>query len=555
MKAITRAGICITLLAAFVETPAWAQICSETDLATSDAPFFSTPAFAVGESRVYAGGTAVYELDPVSLVQMGGVNLLDHSVGGAAATLETGAEAVFWTTESLTARRLEGFLLDSVWSQNLRRSGCPNDSIRSAPAVALRAAATPAFQAAYAVDLVLVGTAYQPCDISATGHRTDNRIFALDAETGLVMWTFNVFGSYDVDRISGLAIDPSNDLVIATAERTHSSSQHSVWAVDLVTGSLAWSANHGRIQTPPVLAGGRLYVATLAGNLRALDPVTGNQQWSFNTGTPLQIEPTVVTLDTGEVLVAVADHFGQVRVIRDDGSSASPVTWLQLPDGDPATDGFGASVEAVSNLVAGPGGQALVGANDGQLYPLDLVTGTVGTPVAVDASSSSVERLLLEPPGFTPTGSVLTGTSAGTLARFCTTIDAPACSNGVDDDGDGLVDYAGGDPGCSDATDVSEVSPVLALVVTGTAQGGSVNVVIAGEEVIVPTSATASAATVAAALAAFIEQNPALREIGATAFAQGSELWISDPLDSASTDDPGISLKLVGVFADRFESQ
>jgi hypothetical protein len=39
-------------------------------------------------------------------------------------------------------------------------------------------------------------------------------------------------------------------------------------------------------------------------------------------------------------------------------------------------------------------------------------------------------------------------------------IDAPNCSNSIDDDGDGLSDYPA-DPGCDDATDSSEQSPSL----------------------------------------------------------------------------------------------
>lgn len=56
----------------------------------------------------------------------------------------------------------------------------------------------------------------------------------------------------------------------------------------------------------------------------------------------------------------------------------------------------------------------------------------------------------------------------GPIARCKTGGDAPACSNGVDDDGDGMVDdhFAEGtvdpDPGCTSTTDTSESSEVLA---------------------------------------------------------------------------------------------
>ncbi len=40
-------------------------------------------------------------------------------------------------------------------------------------------------------------------------------------------------------------------------------------------------------------------------------------------------------------------------------------------------------------------------------------------------------------------------------------LDKPRCSDGVDNDRDGLVDFAGGDPGCDSATDTSEKSALL----------------------------------------------------------------------------------------------
>ncbi|MDZ7785359.1 MAG: hypothetical protein U5K56_21195 [Halioglobus sp.] len=41
------------------------------------------------------------------------------------------------------------------------------------------------------------------------------------------------------------------------------------------------------------------------------------------------------------------------------------------------------------------------------------------------------------------------------MIRLCTTLGAPACSNGVDDDGDGLTDFPD-DPGCATADDLDE---------------------------------------------------------------------------------------------------
>src|SRR5690606_29324151 len=61
-------------------------------------------------------------------------------------------------------------------------------------------------------------------------------------------------------------------------------------------------------------------------------------------------------------------------------------------------------------------------------------------------------------------------------------VECPACSNDVDDDNDGLIDYDGLDLGCTSASDDNEFDPCLpglevdVLVpggVTGTTSGGS----------------------------------------------------------------------------------
>jgi hypothetical protein len=74
---------------------------------------------------------------------------------------------------------------------------------------------------------------------------------------------------------------------------------------------------------------------------------------------------------------------------------------------------------------------------------------------------SDVEITTTVPAGAT-TGPVFVTNPAGTgasAAHF--TVIVPECSNGLDDDGDGLTDHPD-DPGCADATDLSEHAPSLA---------------------------------------------------------------------------------------------
>ncbi|MDZ7785362.1 MAG: PQQ-binding-like beta-propeller repeat protein [Halioglobus sp.] len=228
----------------------------------------------------------------------------------------------------------------------------------------------------------------------------------------------------------------------------------------LVHRPRAWDAGlvrqRGRVQSVPALADGRLYVASLSGGLHVFDAATGTAYWSLDLGVPVQVDPVAVKLNGGEVVLAVVDVFGEIHVIRDEGTNGNVVAAFQLPTGSLATGAPGPAIAAVSAIVADAAGRALVGADDGKLYPIDLLAGTVGTPIDVDATSSEVTEVVLEPPGlFSSPASVLVGSSAGTLARYCTEVGAAACSNGVDDDGDGLTDFPD-DPGCATADDLHE---------------------------------------------------------------------------------------------------
>ena len=47
------------------------------------------------------------------------------------------------------------------------------------------------------------------------------------------------------------------------------------------------------------------------------------------------------------------------------------------------------------------------------------------------------------------------------MRQFQSVATVPHCADGVDNDGDGLIDFAGGDPGCDAATDAGERGPTL----------------------------------------------------------------------------------------------
>ena len=230
-----------------------------------------------------------------------------------------------------------------------------------------------------------------------------------------------------MDIVAGIEVDPTSDRIYFATDRTFSTSQYSLWALDVLTGSDVWSVNAGRIQAPPALGDDRIYFAKVTGGIVAAhDTATGAEIWA-QTGlaAPFTIDPTVVELTTGETLIALPDLLGNIRVLRDDGSSATPLQWFQLPAGA-AAGGAPPAVKATSRIVADASGKALVGANDGRLYPLDLVNGTVGTPIDVDTTPGiTVDNVVLEPPGDLATrASVLVQTTLGYVARYRTTLGA-----------------------------------------------------------------------------------------------------------------------------------
>jgi outer membrane protein assembly factor BamB len=153
------------------------------------------------------------------------------------------------------------------WAVSLRRGGCPSDRLGSSPAVHLRRRATDAFRAAYPTDLVYVGTWYETCAGSTTG----NRVSAFNAVTGVETWSFNQIGFVQMDGVAGIVLDGARqtevqsdrrtftrwqqgDTLFVTTERRASVTQHSVWAIDVSTEGLRWSANHGRFLASPALS-------------------------------------------------------------------------------------------------------------------------------------------------------------------------------------------------------------------------------------------------------------------------------------------------------------
>jgi len=68
----------------------------------------------------------------------------------------------------------------------------------------------------------------------------------------------------------------------------------------VLTGSKLCSVNAGRIQTRPLLHDGRLYVSTIAGSVKALNPADGSEIWSVDDTLPYAVDPVLAPQADGD---------------------------------------------------------------------------------------------------------------------------------------------------------------------------------------------------------------------------------------------------------------
>lgn len=127
---------------------------------------------------------------------------------------------------------------------------------------------------------------------------------------------------------------------------------------------LAWAAEFTdeRLGTAmePIVADGRVFVATHAGNLYALEARTGEARWRFTAPGPFLHSPACAA---GRVVAACAG--GGVYAVD---ASSGKLVWAHVPEG--TVGGF-----AAAPLIAG--GQVFLGSRAGRFWSLNLTNGTV----------------------------------------------------------------------------------------------------------------------------------------------------------------------------------
>jgi eukaryotic-like serine/threonine-protein kinase len=182
----------------------------------------------------------------------------------------------------------------------------------------------------------------------------DGRLFALNRADGTTKWFKKDFIEGGV--VGGPALSDGRLIVGTTANR--------LYVLDPATGEPAtgWSNRgvtfDGALWAPPVAAGGRIYVATMGGEVHAINLADGKPLWAE----PFKTEGGIADLtllDAAHLFVPSLDK---------------RVTILDTATGKPTAPAF-ATVDWVWSRPAFQDGIAYFGDFSGKVYALDITTG------------------------------------------------------------------------------------------------------------------------------------------------------------------------------------
>ncbi|MFQ5514437.1 MAG: PQQ-binding-like beta-propeller repeat protein, partial [Myxococcota bacterium] len=161
--------------------------------------------------------------------------------------------------------------------------------------------------------------------------------------------------------------------ILLTACALAGSAQAQIGPDNVTDLQLAWDFPLGAaVTSSPTLAHGRLYVSSWNGKVYALDPASGNELWSFDSGSGFitGVQSTVLATPDGRVL------FGDsaAKVYSLNGSDGS-VVWSRAV-GNPAVDHIWSGL-ATSNgrLFVSVASHNDLPCTNGRLVALDLATG------------------------------------------------------------------------------------------------------------------------------------------------------------------------------------
>lgn len=210
----------------------------------------------------------------------------------------------------------------------------------------------------------------------------DKIVYALDGRNGSVVWKTDlgcpIWGAVAVDNQRGLLFvgcttDKSN--------ATDSQDTPHIFALDANLGKIVWTFDSaGSVYgSPTLLPGGQtVFFASLDHNIYALDRETGKLYWSYDTGSEIESSPVVSRLD-GTLYVGLIK--GQLIAVHSvSGPLAGKLKWTVNTGG-----------EVVSSPVITEDGRVFVGSGDGRILALNQTDGShIWSPTTGDYILASV---------------------------------------------------------------------------------------------------------------------------------------------------------------------
>jgi outer membrane protein assembly factor BamB len=183
----------------------------------------------------------------------------------------------------------------------------------------------------------------------------DDSLYALDAATGRVRWTYK---NSDIQSpaLGGGVVYCGN----FQGEELH--------AVDAATGKRRWKyPTGGPVTARPLVAGGRVYVGNWDGNMYALDAATGTMRWQLQTSGQIQSDAAMAG-----GLVCFGSGVSSAGDVYAADAATGRAVWRHHTD------------KGVESSPAIAGGTVYISCQDGFVYALDIKGGTETVPPTAD---------------------------------------------------------------------------------------------------------------------------------------------------------------------------
>ena len=290
---------------------------------------------------------------PSTFYSVGAENAASLVIGGDQSGRVYAVDVSTWTT---------------LWTADLSAGA---DFIQATPAAQLRAYSDAAFQATYTDDVVFVASRNATdTNCGAGSSARNNKVFALRASDGALLWTFNADCSHQADWFEGMPfVDYARNRLYLTSRAGAGGTQTSLWVLDTLTGAPVTPPTPltlGHLRAAPSLSadGATLYVGSWdgsSGTLHALNLSTLTVKWSLPLGGAGNIKGFVWEDGSTPGRLYFSNGSG-IRCVQDFGASGSACGgWTNAPVA-------GASTPLLLDRL-------YVGSSDGKVHQINPATG------------------------------------------------------------------------------------------------------------------------------------------------------------------------------------